>query len=484
MQVPPGKIGVPGVDMNIEFEPWKFMLAVDGVNYALSERVSFCAGHPRTQITNLSSGVNALEPPVQLVDFALTMARNPLFWHDYDGPDGHLAGRAAIAVHESAQSDGEVRLGPENVIVTAGASSAIMLAGRGLSHLCRLRGRQLRAVVPVPTFPLVGAALVDAGFAVTEVESQTPGRWLPTVPELTAAATADAGVVYINTFNNPTGERYEDDELRELVRWARDNGVYLLHDTVSSDVASIGTIAHLPTIAAREGHADGLITVSSLSKARAIPGFRIGWLIAAESLVGNLSRFNELAAPSSPGIAAPTLVLDRVVALCTAPAEQERPKATATEAMDRLRECLAPYAIAEPRLTPMLDHIATRLDAGDLAEHVAAWRHGLRRLLADNVEVLGTDFADLVPDIPVWRGDFNTFLSFTPLKGRPYLATCHQLFRDYGLQTLPAPAFGKDEAWWRRRPEYFTRLSFAMPTQRWIAGLRRLRLAAGEMSRR
>ena len=49
---------------------------------------------------------------------------------------------------------------------------------------------------------------------------------------------AESGVVYVNTFNNPTGERYTDDELRELVRWASEHGVFILHDTVSSDVAS------------------------------------------------------------------------------------------------------------------------------------------------------------------------------------------------------------------------------------------------------
>ena len=101
-------------------------------------------------------------------------------------------------------------------------------------------------------------------------------------------------------------------------------------------------------------------------------------------------------------------------------------------------------------------------------------------MLAENIAVLDSDFADLAGWFPPWRGDFNTFVELLPLRGQPYLSTCHRLFREFGLQTLPAPAFGKDEAWWRRRPEYFARLSFAMPTAIWTEALNRLRGAARE----
>jgi aspartate/methionine/tyrosine aminotransferase len=452
------------------------MLDVDEVNYSLPERVAYYAGHPSAELINVSSGINALDPPMPLVDFALTMARDPLFWHDYDGPDGHLAGRVGVAVYESEHSGGLVDLGPDNVIVTAGASAAMMLAVRGLRQLCHKQGRPAVALLPLPTFPLAGAALVNAGFAVVEAGSTAPGRWLPTVPDLVAQAPGDLGVVYVNTFNNPTGERYSGDELRELVRWARGHGVFILHDTVSSDVASAGTIPHLMSVAAQEGYAEHVLTVSSLSKARAIPGFRIGWLIAQEDVVGELARFNELNAPSSPGIAAPMLLLDRLIAMTTEPGA--RP---ATEAVGHVADCLKPYAAAEPGLSALLESVAKAFESGEVTAPLVAWRQQLRDLLAENIAILGCDFADLAGWFPPWRGDFNTFAELLPLRGQPYLSTCHRLFREFGLQTLPAPAFGKDEAWWRRRPEYFARLSFALPTPIWTEALNRLRSAAREL---
>ncbi|KPC96259.1 hypothetical protein ADL27_04600, partial [Streptomyces sp. NRRL F-6602] len=118
------------------------------------------------------------------------------------------------------------------------------------------------------------ASLADAGFTVEEVAGDAPGSRVPTVAELIAAAPPETSVVYVNTFNNPTGERYEEAALRTLVRWARDHEVRVLHDTVSSDVSASGELPFLPAVAAAEGYAAGLITVSSLSKVRAVPGFR------------------------------------------------------------------------------------------------------------------------------------------------------------------------------------------------------------------
>ncbi|GAA2386539.1 hypothetical protein GCM10010420_06640 [Streptomyces glaucosporus] len=467
----------------VPFAPWNFMLDVDGVNYSLAEQEAFARRRPGTDIVNLSSGINALRPPSVLVDTVVGCARDPLFWHDYDGPEGHLVGRAAIAAHETVRGGGGVRLDPSQVVVTAGASAALALASRGL-HQWGLRvSDRPAALVPVPTFPLAGAALTDAGFTVEEVASGTPGRWLPTVAELIEAATPETTVVYVNTFNNPTGERYEEDELRSLVRWARDHDVHLLHDTVSSDVSASGDLPYLPGIAAEEGHLPGLVTVSSLSKSRAVPGFRIGWLIADAPLVGELARINELAAPSSPGIAAPALLFDRMVMIAVEASEGRCPADAPSRARELLADSLSGYRRAIPGIDEVTTAVSKALEDEDVVERLKQWRTDLRSTLSDNIDMLRAEADDLVTGFPDWRGDFNTFVDIPALAGHGYLDTCHRIFREFGLQTLPAPAFGRDEPWWRRRGPYRMRLSFALPTPTWSAGLRRLRRAVEELGR-
>ncbi|MFC4564334.1 pyridoxal phosphate-dependent aminotransferase [Nocardiopsis mangrovi] len=481
------------------FRPWRFMLDVDEVNYDEAELVAYTRRGLGEDVVNLSSGINHVEPPEKLIRFALDAAADPLFWHDYDGPSGHLIGRAAIAAYERSRGDGRVAIDVRNVIVTAGASAALSLAAAGLraSASAPVQGSGPGALVPVPTFPLAGAALARCGFDITEVESLVSGRWLPTVDELIAAADDDTRVCYLNTFNNPSGEFYGEAELRRLVAWARDRKVMLLHDLVSSDVSASDAIPHLLSIADEESYGEGLVTIGSMSKARAVPGFRVGWLIADDALVTRLSRANELQAPSSPAFAAPMLLLDRLLSAATdgagdrvrdgaaASGAPHHARADLSAALRRrwsdLHELLASYVAVMPDLARFLDTAGAELTDPVTADGLAAWRMGIRRTLAENAAVLSTEFPDLVADVPAWRGDFNTFVRIPGLAGLDHLATAHELFRRHGLQTLPAPAFGKDEAWWRRRG-YHSRLSFAMPTPLWRSALGRLRRAVADLA--
>jgi aspartate/methionine/tyrosine aminotransferase len=460
------------------FAPWRFMLAVDEVNYDLGESVALARRDGTLRVINLASGVNFIPPPRRLVNFVIKSASDPVFWHDYDGPQGHLAGRAAVAACESLQAPRALPLHIDNVIVTSGASAALSLVAHGLAAAAGPGDCDVppRATLPVPTFPLAGACLAQAGFDIDQVASGTSGRWLPSVPELTRASGPHTRVVYVNTFNNPSGEHYSEADFRQLVEWAKDHRVTILHDMVSSDVVRVGTLPHLLSIAAAAEYLDGVITVGSMSKTRAIPGFRVGWLIASAPFVREISRLNEMLAPSSPAIAAPALVMDR---LCTAAvslagaAAGELPQLA--DAWCALRAQIDPYLPAMPELDEFLGSLAAELSGGAAAELIR-WRAALREILARNVAALAEHFNDLAADVPPWRGDFNTFVRVPGLDGRDYLATTHRLFREYGLQTLPAPVFGHDDSWWSRRG-YFTRLSFALPPDVWLDGLHRLRAA-------
>ena len=79
--------------------------------------------------------------------------------------------------------------------------------------------------------------------------------------------------------------------------------------------------------------------------------------MAREDIVAELARFNELNAPSSPGIAAPMLLLDRLIAMSTEPGA--RPPG---ELGDRVADCLKPYAAAEPGLPALLESVAKAFD--------------------------------------------------------------------------------------------------------------------------
>lgn len=472
-----------------DYAPWRFMLTVDDVNYNLQEVASLAGHRSIPTVINLSSGINSCHPPERLISFVVTAASHPLFWDDYDGPQGHVVGRAAVAACESLRGNRLLPLGIDNVIITAGASAALTIVAHGLRRVLSGSGtcEIPEAIVPVPTFSMAGAALTQAGFKIIELASTDGQRWLPPVDEVIGALTPNTRVLYINTFNNPSGELYSATELRQLVISARGHDVIILHDTVSSDISCAEPIPHLLSIAGDEHYLDGVVTVGSMSKARAIPGFRVGWLIAGTKLVRQFARLNDLVAPSSPAIASPALLVDRIAASseiqsdmvdeCSVPeVEPRRSGYSDGDVSGLIRRLIEPYHVAFPGLEGFMEDSTAKLAADRIVPALLRWRNSLRETLAANTELLNAEFSDLVSDVPRWHGDFNTFVQLPALCGRDYLATTYRLFRDYGLQTLPAPAFGHDEAWWTRRG-YFTRLSFALSAEEWAEGLRRLRQA-------
>jgi aspartate/methionine/tyrosine aminotransferase len=457
------------------------MLAVDDVNYDTQEIAALSDDEKTPAVINLSSGINSCHPPEGFISFVVRTATHPWFWDDRGGPGGHVVGRAAVAACESVRGDRRLPLGIDNVIITAGASAALTMAAHGLRRMMAGEGTSQppEAVIPVPTFSMAGGCLTQAGFTIVELASVEADRWLPSVDEVIGALTPATRVLYVNTFNNPSGELYDAAELRRLVICAKERGITILHDTVSSDISCAEPIPHLLSIADTEHYLDGVVTVGSMSKARAIPGFRVGWLIANAGLVRQFARLNDLVAPSSPAIASPALLVDRLAtssAYRSDLAEDRRAASPDGDVAGLIRRQVEPYHAAFPGLEAFMDDVTESMAAGEIVKALLLWRRSLRATLAANAGLLTAEFSDVVSHVPRWHGDFNTFVRLPALHGRDYLKTTYRLFRDYGLQTLPAPAFGRDAAWWSRQG-YFTRLSFALPEEEWAEGLRRLRRA-------
>ena len=160
------------------YGPWRFLLTVDDDPLEMAAQAG---GDGAPAIIDLSSGANSRHPPRRLVSFVVGAAGDPLFWEDYDGPYGHVVGRAAVAALESLRGDGRLELGIENVIITAGAGAALSVAARGLRH-ARSAGapeEPPQAIVPVPAFPMAAACLAQAGFEIVELPAAPGHRWLP-----------------------------------------------------------------------------------------------------------------------------------------------------------------------------------------------------------------------------------------------------------------------------------------------------------------
>ena len=195
-----------------------------------------------------------------------------------------------------AQSLGEVRHYPdpacgllrEAVGAHLGLSPDLIMAGNGAAELIYLLARFFawrRALVILPTFSEYAAAVTAAGGEVRTLTARAEDGFIPT-PAAVGAAMAGCDVVFWCQPNNPTGCLLAPEALADLVETAARRGARVVVDEAFLDFVAGGdrySARHLlPSY-------PNLTVLYSLTKILAIPGLRLGTLLAAPDLVRRLS---------------------------------------------------------------------------------------------------------------------------------------------------------------------------------------------------
>lgn len=91
-----------------------------------------------------------------------------------------------------------------------------------------------------------------------------------------------AKALIFNNPNNPTGKIYDKKEVEPLLKWADDNDSWIISDEVYSNLIFTDRPYYSTP---RNGRT---VTIQSLSKNYAMAGFRVGFIIAPETLVKDI----------------------------------------------------------------------------------------------------------------------------------------------------------------------------------------------------
>jgi aspartate/methionine/tyrosine aminotransferase len=107
------------------------------------------------------------------------------------------------------------------------------------------------------------------------------GRWQLDIEQLHQAVTDRTKAVMVCNPNNPTGYVLTEPEMDEVVRAADRVGAWIVADEIYRG-AELDTDAASPSFF---GHYDRVIVTSGLSKAFAMPGLRVGWVVAPAEMI-------------------------------------------------------------------------------------------------------------------------------------------------------------------------------------------------------
>jgi arginine:pyruvate transaminase len=97
---------------------------------------------------------------------------------------------------------------------------------------------------------------------------------------LEAAITPRTRALFFATPNNPSGMILSDSDLKVIGDLARKHSLWVVADEVYAGLAPGGRV---PSLAA--AMPEQVVTISSLSKSHAMPGWRSGWLVGPRQLV-------------------------------------------------------------------------------------------------------------------------------------------------------------------------------------------------------
>lgn len=214
------------------------------------------------------------QPPAHLIDAVVKAVR--------DGENGYCAS-AGIPIAREAIAEEYTRRGwtvsPDRVLVTGGTSEAIELA------LTALVDPGADVLVPLPTYPLYTAVLAKLGAQPTYYRTDPTRGWTPDFEHLERVVTADTRALVVIDPNNPTGASYAPDIRERLIAFAERHGLPILADEVYGDLGYDGSVPPLGSLAPSAA----ILSLSSLSKGYVAPGWRTGWLAAA-----NTSRLDDV----------------------------------------------------------------------------------------------------------------------------------------------------------------------------------------------
>ena len=188
--------------------------------------------------------------------------------------------RLRQAIAERIQNRTGVDTSEENLIITSGGQGALLTA-----HLATLNEGD-RALYGEPYYPTYPNTIRAAGGLPVALPMRSEFGFQPDNESLDRLAKG-ARTILFNSPNNPTGAIYPRESLDRIAATAIEKDLWAISDEVYDTQVWEGE--HI-SIRSMPGMRERTLVVGSMSKAFAMTGFRIGWLVGPEDLIKSVGE--------------------------------------------------------------------------------------------------------------------------------------------------------------------------------------------------
>ena len=183
----------------------------------------------------------------------------------------HETLREAIARKTLRDSGYEVD--PSQVVVTNGGKQAVYASFQILLD----EGDEV--IIPTPFWTSYPEAVKLAGGVPVEVFAGADRGFEPSIEAIEAARTERTKAIIVNTPNNPTGAVWKPETVKAIGEWAIEHHIWVISDEIYEHLNYDG--AKTTYIGAAVPEVRGqLLVLNGVAKTYAMPGWRVGWMIA------------------------------------------------------------------------------------------------------------------------------------------------------------------------------------------------------------
>ncbi len=234
----------------------------------------------RGPLIDLAQAVPGAPPPDALLERMAAAARDPAC-AAYGPITGDLALRAALAADVSALYGAAV--GPEEVAITSGCNEAFTVA------MLALAGRGDAVVLPTPWYFNHKMTLDMLGIEAVPLPASAADGFVPSARAARALIGPTTRAIVLVSPNNPTGATYPPEVLAAFLALAREAGLALVVDETYRDFLPAGRTR--PHELFRGGRwRDALVHLYSFSKSYAVPGHRLGAVVADPAVLAEIAK--------------------------------------------------------------------------------------------------------------------------------------------------------------------------------------------------
>ena len=254
----------------MQYSPLVKRIAGEGVDAWLVHYKARLAAERGEDVILLSVGDPDLDTPAPVLERAIERLRAGDT--HYTPATGRLNVREAIAASHRRRTGQPVDA--SNVIFLAGAQNALFVAS-----MC-IAGPGDEVIAMEPLYPSYPATIEVSGARMVRVATPASNGFRLDASALEAAISPRTRAIFFATPNNPSGAILSEAELGFIGELARKHSLWIVADEVYAGLAPGGRV---PSLAAQLP--EQTITVSSLSKSHAMPGWRAGWLVGPAELL-------------------------------------------------------------------------------------------------------------------------------------------------------------------------------------------------------